>query len=84
VHEAGRVVDQDAHLDVSSLAAVGEVGGGHEGPGFVDDDAIGVETASGLRSAASCDAWELGGRTLTFIDLGLHFATWVTSTPATV
>ena len=40
--EAG-VLDQDAHLDVAGLAAVGEIGGGHESPGFVDDDALGVE-----------------------------------------
>jgi len=45
--EAG-VVDEDAHFDVAGLAAVGEVGGGHEGLRFVDDDAFGVEAESGL------------------------------------
>jgi len=44
----GGVVDQNAHLDVAGLAPVGEVGGGHQSPGFVDDDAFGVEAALGL------------------------------------
>jgi len=45
----GRVIDKNPHLDVAGLAAVGEVGGGHKGPRFVDDDALGVQAAPGLR-----------------------------------
>ena len=44
----GRVIDDDAGLDVPLLGGLGEVGRGDEGAAVVDDDALGVETS--LRS----------------------------------